>query len=343
MTDIESCLATLPQSSFKKKSTEIGTASRNDLGAHENPKRDFHHYLPVPDDLLNSGIYVTGAGRGVNLPGEFYPSAKHPLPYCLNWENGRILPGFSVMLIGSGRGIFETAKAGRLTLEAGAAVVLFPGIWHRYRPDPKTGWSEKWVHFNGQLPHQLRDQGILSPSRPVLRPGDFKSIEASMDRLHDVVRRDPASNSLYLSLMILNVIAGMAEKQDAPPSEVYRSRAKADPVVAAALDYIWTRSSKPLSVSETAYSIGLTRRTLERHMKECLGHSVLDEIIRCRFHRAEWFLRETNLPIKNIVHLAGFGSVQNMRSIFLARTGHAPGDYRTHFHVGASNHAIKAN
>jgi hypothetical protein len=25
--------------------------------------------------------------------------------------------------------------------------MLFPGEWHRYSPDPATGWDEHWVAF----------------------------------------------------------------------------------------------------------------------------------------------------------------------------------------------------
>ena len=59
------------------------------------------------------------------------------------------------------------------------------------------------------------------------------------------------------------------------------------------------------------------------------GRSVLDEIIRCRFSRAERLLRETDLPLKTIVNLAGFGSFENLRQAFIARTGLAPAAYRT--------------
>jgi transcriptional regulator GlxA family with amidase domain len=99
-------------------------------------------------------------------------------------------------------------------------------------------------------------------------------------------------------------------------------------VVSAALDYIWTRSHQVLAVSTVATAVGTTRRTLERRMKAVLGRSVLDEIITSRFGRAERLLRETDLPIKTVVDLAGFGSAENMRQVFLAKTGCSPADFR---------------
>ena len=105
----------------------------------------------------------------------------------------------------------------------------------------------------------------------------------------------------------------------------------ADALVVAALDYVWTRGRTVLSVSEVATAVGATRRTLERHVLAKLGHSMLEEIISCRFSRAERLLRSTNLPLKIIVSLAGFGSMENMRQVFVARTRRPPLTYRHHY------------
>ena len=39
-------------------------------------------------------------------------------------------------------------------------------------------------------------------------------------------------------------------------------------------------------------------------------------------------MRETDLTLKSIVGLAGFGGMENMRRIFLARTNLSPAAYR---------------
>jgi AraC-like ligand binding domain len=36
-------------------------------------------------------------------------------------------------------------------VDAGQVIFLFPGVWHRYRPDEKTGWDEHWVGFDGDV------------------------------------------------------------------------------------------------------------------------------------------------------------------------------------------------
>lgn len=296
-----------------------------------SPGEGFHHYLPITDELLHSGFYVTSLGRAVIAPGEGYPPRTHPSLYDFSWEKGRTLPEFSLMLITCGEGIFETRRTGKVRLEGGVAVLLFPGVWHRYRPCRAIGWTEKWVHFNGEFPHKLMDQGIISSERPVLASGDFQYVETALDRLLAAAHSNPASNSLQISLLALGALAaafGDAPAPAAPVTAFHAEEKGADPIAAAAIDYIWTRSHKVLSVQDVAENVGMTRRTLERHMTATIGHSVLDEIVQCRFSRAERLLRETDLPIKTIVALAGFGSVQNLRYVFLGRAGCAPGEYR---------------
>ncbi|BCU78600.1 AraC family transcriptional regulator [Luteolibacter sp. LG18] len=292
-----------------------------------------HHYLPIPDDLLHSGMYVTSVGRSVVAPGAPYPAHQHPSLYHFSWEQGRTLPEFSLLLVAKGSGLLETREIGRTRLKEGNVVLVFPGVWHRYRPDPETGWMEKWVHFNGKFAHTLMEQNLITPLRPVLEPADPEEVGRSLDRLLGLVDEAPTSNSLKLSLLAMGAL-GLALGSvpvSAPRSPRRQKGTAGDPVVEAAIDYIWTRSHKVLSVPDVAAALGITRRTLERRMMATTGHSVLDEIIGCRFSRAERLLRETDLPVRTIVDLAGFGSTENFRQVFVKRVGMSPAAYRAQY------------
>ena len=94
------------------------------------------------------------------------------------------------------------------------------------------------------------------------------------------------------------------------------------------MGFIWTHNHRTISVEDVARHSAVNRRTLERHFPAALGQSVLEQIIHCRFSRAERLLRETNLSIKAIVSLSGFGTEENMRKTFINRTQLSPGLYR---------------
>ena len=101
-----------------------------------------------------------------------------------------------------------------------------------------------------------------------------------------------------------------------------------DAIVRRALELIWTHSHEPLSVSDIARQLPVTRRTLDRRFAEATGHSVLEEINACRLSRAKRLLSETELPVKTIARQAGYSSTERMRVAFVEREGTSPTLFR---------------
>jgi transcriptional regulator GlxA family with amidase domain len=101
-----------------------------------------------------------------------------------------------------------------------------------------------------------------------------------------------------------------------------------DPVVAQAIELIWTHSHRELSVEQIARELPVSRRTLERRFLTATGRTVIEEITRCRLSRAKRLLVETDLPVKNVSHLSGFPSEEQMRIVFRQHEKAAPSEYR---------------
>jgi len=278
--------------------------------------------------MARSELYLIGAGRQTILPGELYPPVPHSTPvlYHFNWRDGRILPEFSIILIARGSGTFESRETGLIKIDEGTGMFLFPGVWHRYCPNPSTGWSEKWIQFSGTFPHRLVEQSIINPKSPVFRPFAPRILNDTMDSLLARVHCDPSSNTPELSFHAMSVLT--LALSDPLPGRAREDTVARDPIVEAALDHIWSCGDPVLSVEAVVKATGVVRRRLERRMRAARGHSVLDEIIHCRFSRAARLLRETELPIKTVVALAGFGSAENLRHVFLCRTKLSPSEYR---------------
>lgn len=289
----------------------------------------FHYYLPITEELFHDGFYVTGAGRSQIDPGAYYPSQSHPAFYQFTWRQGRIFPEFAIILITSGQGVFESKQAGKHPVKPGDVILLFPGIWHRYRPDPRTGWTEKWIQFNGAYPHKLWDRQILSTHRQVVSPVNFCEIETALDGVLDRIEQCPGSNSLRYALRVSHLIDLVADSNPSPASTIRTVTPLAkDELVTRAENYIWTHSQLAISVCDVADHLGVSRRTLERRFGAALGRTVLEEVTRCRFSRAERLLRETDLPINTVVYMAGFGRAENMRQAFVKQLQLSPRAYR---------------
>ena len=90
--------------------------------------------MPIRQRDMDWGLYVTGAGFTTIAPGEEYPPKEHPSPYYFTWQKGRVLPEFTLSYITDGQGEFESGPTGACEMGAGKVMLMFPGVWHRYRP-----------------------------------------------------------------------------------------------------------------------------------------------------------------------------------------------------------------
>jgi AraC-like DNA-binding protein len=294
---------------------------------------DFHDYLPVNDDAMRWGIYMTGIGRSSVDRGSAYPPARHPPLYGFRWERGRTLPEFAAVLIDRGEGIFESESTGTISVMAPSVMFLFPGVWHRYRPRKDVGWTERWLCFNGELAHRLAEMALLPQDVPIRRIADPAALVAAFDGLLDKIHRNPAGNSILLSLHALGYLGAVIEAATSGElpnalESATQHNATRDAVVSRAMAMIWTRGHRTISVDQIAEAVGVTRRTLERRFRKSIGHPVVEEIIRSRLNRAKRLLQETEMSVKVIAQLSGFPSEERMRVAFVRHEGMPPLRFR---------------
>ena len=296
---------------------------------------DFHHYLPVSDDAMNWGAYLTSAGWTTIAAKQAYPPKGHPAVYQFDWRRGRVLPEFAMVFVARGRGEFESEPTGRVEFQSPTLLFLFPGVWHRYRPLPSVGWEERWICFNGEIAHRLANLGLIATDRAVAPLKETARLKEQFDDLLERVRAHPVQHSILLSLHGLGLIADALESTapgaGAEIDAAIRSTVGSgldDPITRQAMEIIWTHSHRPISVSDIARQLPVTRRTLDRRFAASTGRTVLDEINACRVSRAKRLLVETTLPIKSVSYLAGFSSVERMRVLFVEQEGASPSVYR---------------
>jgi AraC-like DNA-binding protein len=301
-------------------------------------QESFFQYLPINQENIRWGLYLTGAGVCRVEPDCPYPPKGHPDVYDFNWTAGRVLPEYQILWIAEGRGLFESAPTGSVPLVAGNILLLFPGLWHRYRPDPETGWKEYWLSWNGENLYRLQRQGLLSPSRAVLTAQNPEHIRRAFERIFEQVRSHPAENSSVLSAFAMEVLALAVqnEQKAAVPHTGQKSVAVCpehaidDPVVFNALQLIWNHSYRDFRVEDIVKKLPMTRRTLERRFRRSLGHSVGAEITRCRIERAKHLLINTTLPIKHIALAVGYAGADRLAKAFQQATRQTPTAFRLH-------------
>jgi AraC-like DNA-binding protein len=286
--------------------------------------KPFRHALPVNEALFQEPLYLTHAGWERVEPGTPYPQSDTPLFY-FEWKEGRTLPEFCLALNLAGSGEFETHEH-RKRIHPGDAFLLRPGEWHRHRPSPKTGWTLMWIHFNGDEPLRWLRDHAFNLRQNFLVIENCKLFRAQFEHLLASIHKNPSMNSANFSRQATGLLSHFLE--DKPGGAVRGANEVRDEVVKAAVEYIWNFSHAIVDVPAVARKVHLARRTLDRRFRAATGHSVLEEIQFCRVTRAARLLQETGMPVKHIVHRAGFRSDEHLRLAFQKAFGKSPQEFR---------------
>lgn len=286
-------------------------------------------YVPVTNTLIQLGLYLTGAGKGIVAQQAAYPHQSHPELYNFSWKSGRILPEYQFVFIAEGNGEFESEQTGKIDISPGSMMILFPNTWHRYRPSQSTGWTEYWVSVNGDLIFDWQQRGILTPDNPVHQ---LPEPQVLIHQYNEIIRlltgqsRHPPTTASARVLMIITQVLDYLETIK-PDARVLEERGYSEAITAAMME-IWNHSHWQISVSLVAERIGVTRRKLERLFAAEVGHTVHQELTRCRLDRATRLLSETHVPIKSVAYASGFSSVANMSRVFRRELKTCPSEYR---------------
>jgi len=283
----------------------------------------FFRYFPVSDRDRRWGLYLTTAGESRIPPGSAYPPRGHPGGYHFDWKRGRVLREYQFVYISAGEGALEMARS-RWRITPGQAFILFPGAWHRYRPDARTGWSEHWVGCDGPVVRRLIRHGFFSPLRPVLRVreedlllGAFSSVIETIHAGRPALQQVTSGAALYiLSLLYSAQQPGQEGGRNVARAIHEAMHGMADP----------TQPAPPLP--ELAHRLGVSYTWFRRMFTHHTGLSPHQYRLQIKLGRARTLLSDTALTVKEVAFRCGFENEHYFNRLFKRKTGRAPGEWR---------------
>ena len=92
--------------------------------------------------------------------------------------------------------------------------------------------------------------------------------------------------------------------------------------------YIESRFDESITLPDIAKAAGMNHTTLTALMKEELGLTAIEYLMKYRITVAKKQLEFTNVPIKDIANMTGFKTVQHFSRVFKSQTGATPADFR---------------
>jgi AraC-like DNA-binding protein len=286
------------------------------------PVRDeFHHLVVTPRDR-QWGLYVTAAGVQFIPPGARFRSTGHSPAHDYLWQHGRVLREYALVYVVRGQGEFESKLTGRLVVKPGSTLLLFPEVWHRYRPIDQIGWDTYWVTFAGDWADRLRDQSFISPRQPMLETGRSESIQRAFTGLLDHVRGQPLG---LQQLAAADTLAILAATLDA----VQRQRTKPHIHRAILEAKLAIEAGEQLgTIARLAEESGLSRSHFYQMFRQCTGASPYQYSLQLRIGRAKQLLHGSALSVKEVAAMLKFSSVCQFSKTFKKKTGVSPAQYR---------------
>ena len=288
---------------------------------------DYFHYLPASPELAHWGLGVTAVGMALIAPGAPYPPRNHPTDHYFAWSRGRRLDAFQIVLITAGHGVFETRETGPCAVEAGTAFILFPKVWHRYRPEVDTGWEEKWTELRGPVVESLRRSGVLDPHSPVRKGALAAGLETAIDAVHARVRHtqrpgfDPELSARMVSALAVWQACGRATP----------ARSRLVRAVAEAERHLAEHLNEPVNIEALARRLGVAYSHFRRAFKLHTGFAPWHYVVQQRLDRARRLLSAGDSTLEDIAGRLGFSSAFHLSAAFKQAFGVAPDKWRRQF------------
>jgi AraC-like DNA-binding protein len=93
--------------------------------------------------------------------------------------------------------------------------------------------------------------------------------------------------------------------------------------------YLYTNYMNKITMKELTDRFHINRTTLTERFREVTGYPVMEYLIRLRLYLASKMLKETLLPVSEIIERVGFSDITHFGRMFKKSFGYSPSEYRT--------------
>lgn len=271
------------------------------------------------------GLTVSTVGYEDIARGEPYPTKGHADGYYFNIEKGRILNEYQLLYNPEGEGEFESTHCPKTQLKPGDMFLLFPGEWHTYHPNPRTGWKSNWIGFKGKNMDDRVKAGFLSPEKPIYHVGYSAVIETLYKRAFEAAMEEAAYAQQMMAGLVNHLIGIMYSLER--NIELNKNQQQVDMVGKARLR-IRESLESDVTIQKIAEELGVSYSNFRKLFKEYTGLSPATYQQELRLLRAKELLTTTELSIKEIAYRLNFESPDYFSAKFKAKMGIKPSEIK---------------
>jgi AraC-like DNA-binding protein len=269
------------------------------------------------------GLYITTLGyTKIDINQVYPPIEGHPENYSFNWNSGRILDDYTLIFISKGSGVFESKASDSATTHAGDCILLFPGVWHRYKPNLEVGWEEYWVGFKGSYVDWLMKK--FNIGEPIINVGLNDYLLRLFHELLECVQTANVGYHQIISgivLQMLGLVHSISKNRQTVATNTSHLIEKAK--------FLFRETiQEPDRMEDVLKKLPASYSKLRKDFKTLTGESPNQYKLNLKLNKAKELLTSTNLSISEIAFQTGFESVSYLSKIFKKKNNISPKLYR---------------
>lgn len=284
---------------------------------------DFFKYLTASSDDKEWGIYLNVAGKATIGINNDYPPGEHPSGYYFTWEKGRVLQEFQIIYITEGGGILEN-DFGKFKINPGTIMIIRPGIWHRYRPDKKTGWVENYIGLDGEWARQLLNKTFFPKEQSIINCGMRTEFIDVFYKIFDLVQKENPGFQQIASGLIIKVLGHIVTLQ----KQSKFSGTQVEKIIQKARFLIRENIEEDLDWQKLVDDNNIGYSYFRKMFKKYTGISPHQYQLEMKLFRAKELLLTTDKSIKEISYEMGFQSIYYFSRLFKKKVGINPSELR---------------
>ena len=272
----------------------------------------------------NWGVDILTIGHHLHQGNIPYPDPNHPNQYHFDWQHGRVLDEFQLVYIANGEGVFESTDVPPTLVEAGTAFLLYPQVWHRFKPSEGTGWEEFWVGFKGHYAEYLMRQDCFSPQSALMRIGFHAELLNIFTRLIDTLKYEGIAYQQIATCQVIQLLGLIYASALMKES----TRSRQEQVIHQARYAIQKNWADTIDFEALANEYNVSYIWFRKAFKTVMGIPPGQYHLNLKLEKARQMLRETTLSVAEIADITGFESMFYFSRIFKKKVDMSPSEFR---------------
>ena len=229
----------------------------------------------------------------------------------------RTLPHFTLVYVTRGSGRYVDEKGIDVAVEAGDAIIVFPGRQHWYGPDKGKTWDEFYLVFEGPVFDMWRSSGCFDRDHPVL---PLKPMDFWRDRILQVIEQRPARTEAELlaeAIKLQELLADMQQAGHDGMSDEIEWLEAAKEAIADSMD-----------IRVAAKATGLSYESFRKRFRKLARHSPGRYRTSLLMEQACEMLSKPGIRLRDISDELGFCDEYHFSRQFRKSVGWSPSEYR---------------